>query len=66
MGGGKPVVETPEERWRSLALVNGFACSRCGETPSHPERETYFKTGLCGWCKRITDLEKEPVDQLRP
>jgi hypothetical protein len=45
--------ERREAGWLFAAEAKGFRCGRCGEIPPHCERETFFETGMCGYCSYL-------------
>jgi RNA polymerase-binding transcription factor DksA len=46
---GEP--EEAEEDWHSIAHSKGYRCDSCGSIIPYDEREVYFATGLCDWCR---------------
>jgi RNA polymerase-binding transcription factor DksA len=47
----KDEIEETEGNWADLARSEGYLCERCGSTIPYDEREIYFETKLCDWCR---------------
>ena len=57
MGRTKREMEATEERWDYKAGAEGYRCAVCGEAPVYDERETFFETGMCGWCAHMASKD---------
>ncbi len=57
MGYEKHQLEVREEVWRHVALNNNWRCSMCSMFSPLCDKETFFRTGMCGYCFHI--LQKD-------
>lgn len=39
-------------------VLSGYRCSECGATQPHEDREAFYESGLCGWCRSLTGNEE--------
>lgn len=49
--------ETSAAKWHTAARINGYSCIVCGNIPPYEERETYFRTKLCDWCRHQSEKD---------
>lgn len=54
---GKQETESAAARWHTAAEIKGYQCLVCATTPPYEEREIYFESGLCSWCKHQADKD---------
>ena len=57
MGRDREEAEDAAGRWKTAARINDYHCARCGEVPPYEERDTYFETGLCDWCRHMSEKD---------
>jgi len=53
----KEDLEDAAGRWKTAASINDYRCIRCGEIPPYEERETYFDTKMCDWCRHMSEKD---------
>jgi hypothetical protein len=53
----KDDAESSAARWNTAARIKGYRCLVCGEIPPYEERETYFNTKLCDWCRHQSEKD---------
>ena len=53
----KDELEEAADNWASIAESRGYHCEVCGCRIPYEERETYFETYMCDWCRH--QMEKD-------
>lgn len=43
-----------EDNWQQHS---GAKCAVCGSTVPLSEKDTYFETGMCGWCRHMAEKD---------
>jgi hypothetical protein len=57
MGQHKEGLEVAAGAWKTAADIKGYRCIRCGEIPPYEEREVYFESKMCAWCRHMSEKD---------
>lgn len=58
MGREKDRLLQAEDDWLQLARHKGYICKSCQLSPPYCDRETFFRTGMCGYCDNMEKKNK--------
>ena len=57
MGAEKHALAEREEAFARKAVYGGWRCARCSAKPVYDERDTFFRTRMCGYCAHVVEKD---------